>query len=412
MAESEEWAFLEQCAPVEDVDEAARALMGAVIHGVLDHVGAKDLERWNLDSVDDVTLGRIRSVMNRGDTGLHGCGFEYAVHAALNDNSRIPQSVRGIVTTTVTSEVAVILDQLDVPVSGWSNPLRAVMVGSERRTRQGGERGEGQGTALREFDVRVRDELGLGALIWGSREVGPQALWPLVPDLRCTTARRDARNPSDATRRGYHQLPPELSRLWQADLLIGGADVRRTDAVKDALTVLDLPFVGLPTAWVAATVKYPRRRAEPGPGIHLAIETAYGGSGNPVRSERIQRTGHQGLRGVRLPLDGDFVRAFNRAYSLLTTWVFLGTKRAHPRDVPEFASRRLYSFLADSRSRRARALAEELLRHGSDIPAADFAAELNGGENGDVVQVVNTPKTDEASVRNTTIAPLPEAIAA
>jgi hypothetical protein len=125
-------ALLLQQEPVDDQERAVIGLMGSVLLGAIDHVGAKDLRRHNHTEPSQLKLGELIRVFTRGDNGLHGCAFEHAVHSAINGDSGIPQPVRDCVVTATSGQVQLLLRDLGVPTDGWPGGLRSVTFGMGR----------------------------------------------------------------------------------------------------------------------------------------------------------------------------------------------------------------------------------------------------------------------------------------
>ncbi len=120
-----------------------------------------------------------------------------------------------------------------------------------------------------------------------SRGADPVRLADIVPMLRCpggrmTHTRRPEMYPVGPT------VPENLSNLWQSDLLLGGAAVRRTPQIEAVLT--GPPCT--PTAWVSATLKYRARTVTAGAGLHLGVQT--GSSAGRGTAVQLQRTRFRG----------------------------------------------------------------------------------------------------------------------
>src|SRR5665648_243557 len=87
---------------------AVRSLLGACLLGTLEHYGRRDHRAHKTASRNDVRLVDLHDVVRRGDHGLHGCAFEYAVHEAINGAPGIPEPVRSAVASVVSAEVGVL----------------------------------------------------------------------------------------------------------------------------------------------------------------------------------------------------------------------------------------------------------------------------------------------------------------
>lgn len=321
-------------------EQAVRALMGACLLGALDHVGAADLRRWEIADRRGVTLAQLSRVFLRRDSGLHGCGFEYAVDAAINGSLAIPAAVRDTILTATSGQVQLILQALGVPTDGWNSGLRSVMYGVERRARP-------------ERMAALETALGKQALLWPCSGADPVRLLDVLPLARCPgPIRRPNRNiASDRP-----QLPDNLSRLWKTDLLLGGARVLPTEQVQAVLA--GPPFA--PTAWVSASLKYHSGLLEAGPGLHLGIETAFKGAGRRPRTALFREL--SGMPVITLPLDGDFVRAFHRANASLALVIKAGLGRhLHPAYAPDRRIEQYGSWFGARRSQPVVDIAEELL---------------------------------------------------
>jgi len=323
-----------------DPDEqraAVRALMGTCLFGILDHYGARDQERDKTSGREDVRLSHLVKVVKRGDTGLHGCGFEYAVHETLNNAAGIPLPLRLAVSSAVSAEVGALYQLLGVPFTSWPTSVRSVMFGVERNAHSLGR-------------TQVESQLGPGALIWPGPGQDPLGLTELVPY---------AAVPSFSQLRWHNSvsgLSPSVSDLWKTDLFLGGAHVERTEVVRrvagDAIA----------TAWVTASLKYRRGKVVGGRGLHLGLETSFNGRPNHHSTE-VSRRMFGDLQVLTLPVDGSFVSAFNRAWRTVNAALRYGLARsANPSRHPRWAS----------------PLVEELGRRRSE-PVVDVANDLISG---------------------------------
>lgn len=307
--------FVQQLEPVDDSQvrqrRPVRALLGACLLGTLEHYGQRDHEANGTTTRENVRLVDLRRVVIRDDKGLHGCGFEYAVHEAINGESGIPEAVRSCVSSVVSAEVGAMYERLGVPFIRWTPAVKSVMFAVEKQHRDP-ER------------LRVRSQLGDGALIWAAAGQNPHLLGPLLPLATCSSFSRPPRIAQGGLRSDDPNLPEELSHMWKADLFLGGAVVESTQEV--AALVGD----ETPTAWVSATVKYTARRVIGGPGLHLGLQSSYLPRGK-FHGLVVDRSRHDGLSVLTLPLDGDFVRTFNRAWRTLDIALRRNlTRHAHP----------------------------------------------------------------------------------
>ena len=374
-------AWIEQEAPVADHRAAVRTLVGACLLGALEHVGTADLARAGRSSREDVRLVDLRATFRKRDSGLHGCGWEFAVHAALHDSASIPSSIRNGVLTALSSEVGAIFGRQGVPVRGWgSGGLRSVMYGLERARRDG------------YLDVVVAD-LGAHSLIWPGPGASPYRLAPLIPELHRCPRQMGLRNRQWETELVElpRQLPPALSGLWKTDLFLGGATVELTKEVTRLLGSRLDRADGPPTAWLAATVKYRRGTARPAAGLHLGIESSYTPKSARVVAGATRRI-VDGMPVVTLGLDSAFAHAFNQAWSLTESLL----TSLHPTRVP-------LSWL--------RELGRDLRNH-RDQPVVELAEELLAGGQRDLMSVKPAVAVSEKVSFGATVAPLPLVTAA
>jgi hypothetical protein len=348
---------------------AVRALLGACLLGTLQHHGRGDHEVTGGTSREDVRLIGLRRVVIRGDDGLHGCAFEYAVHEAVNRAGGIPEPVASAVASVVSAEVGALYTELGVPFTAWSPGVRSVMFAVEKQ-HDDPER------------LRVRAQLGDGALIWAGAGPEPYLLGEVLPSCAIPSRYRHGRR--RATGRALPALPPALSQVWRTDLFLGGATVDRTPAVADLVGSAE------PTAWISATVKYRARQVVGGPGLHLGLESGFVyGRRHPLETTRSRRAG---LRVLTLPVDGEFMEAFNRAWRVLVQVLVFGAPRyAHPaRIAPE-------DF----------ALAEELGRRRREF-VVDVAHDLlHSGQSGVAAQVVRPGNPAASAGRTPLVVPVP-----
>ena len=151
-------------------------------------------------------------------------------------SAAIPAAVRDTVLTAVSGQVQLIFRDLGVPTDGWATGLRSVMYGVERRGRP-------------DRMAALAAALGEQALSWPQAGAGPVRLLDVLPLAVCGGFSSSGKRSSHAD---GPALPEELSRLWQTDLLLGGASVVPTDQVR--AVVSNQPYAA--TAWVSASLKY------------------------------------------------------------------------------------------------------------------------------------------------------------
>jgi hypothetical protein len=355
--------WLRQAEPVENFDAARLALLGACLLGVLDH----HRKRPGTGSVGraDATVGDLRRVFLRGDKGLHGCGFEYAVHAAVNHWQAIPDDVCRATVAELTEAVSRIYDRLGIECLGWpAGGLRSVRFGVERDNVE-----------------EVIAQLGSAALLWPARGAEPYLLAELLPHARCPAGSRRYR--SVRLDQSRVPLPEDVAMLWKTDLFLGGK------VVADS-------FGPGATAWVAASVKYPARTLRSGPGLHLGVETSWFPSTHPCAAKRAVLTTHRDqndLHVVTLPLDGDFVHAFNSAFHALRTFCRnTSTRSKHPVDYPDYGFRWLMGYLEDHRGDRVVDVAERLLRGGQRGLVEPIAFDLDADGVSGRIRLVPVPR--------------------
>ena len=364
----ERQTWIHQAAQVEDHDRAKNALLAACLLGALDHFGKADMERHQLANRMDATVTHLRQVFQRGDRGLHGCGFEYAVHAAVNDAPEIPADIRGATVAALTEAVVRKYDELGIDTLGWSRGgLRSVMFGVERSWR---------------FD-RVIAEVGPDAMFWSRRGADPYSIADVMPFTVCRGF-----SVAGKRRANDRQVPDDLTHLFKTDLFLGG---------KVAV------FGNAPsaTAWLSASVKYRARSLETGPGLHLGVETSW----RPMPATYATRvdavTSHRrkdDMHVVTLPLDGEFVHTFNSAYMALREFCTktLLTKHPHPTEQPDRYFRRLAAFLYDHRDLRVVDVAEVLRTLGQPDVVEAFHPAETAPEQGDRMRLVPVPHQDAA----------------
>lgn len=346
-------ALLLQNEPVNDHERAVISLMGSVLLGAIDHVGAKDLRHRGHTKPSQIKLGELISVFTRSDTGLHGCAFEHAVHSAINGDPGIPQPVRDCVLTATSGQVQLLLRDLGVPTDGWQGGLRSVMFGMEKSSRDN-------------WLAPILDHLGTDALLWPDARSGPVQLNQMLTRAaelgwqRGFSTAGVAGAPAHA--RSGPRMPDNLRNLSRTDLLLGGARVR-TDALPADVILTDPPYA--PTAWISASLKWQAHRVKLGQGLHLGIETDYKWAirkHGPASMFRITDDGHPVLT---LPLDGIFVRAFIRANYIVRTAMRRRLRASiHPVDAPDTLTRQLQGHLAQRKSDLAIDVAYELLQRG------------------------------------------------
>jgi hypothetical protein len=347
--------------PVEHA-AAVRGMLGACIQGALEHFGRADHARTGTTHVSEVRLCDIDRVLLRNDKGIHGHGFEWAVHSVVNGMPGIPEHLTRRVQQDLAAHAGAVLEQLGVRWLHLGEGLRSVMYGVERRSR--GEVGD-------------RGVLDAGALLWAQRGEDPFLLRDLIPKLgpsgfsrkfssaRSTELVVEPQNPLERLRQT--DVPRSVSYLWRADLLLGGIVLDPTPYL------LDLTAGAAPTAWLSATLKYPAGRLEGGAGLHLGIDTNYRYGRSPAdRPEHPWRD--DGLRHVQLRVEDDFLSVFNAAWRLLRTAAAEGFPRhAHPTKFEQtYAS--IIGELGRRRHELAASLAADLL-HGSPIARIVSTAE-------------------------------------
>lgn len=287
-----------------DHGAALRGMLGACILGALEHYGRADHRRNNTTTIADVQLGHLDRVLWRNDHGVHGHGFEWAVHSVLNNVPGIPPYICRRVQQDLAAHTGAVLDVLGVHWNHVGGGLRSVMFGIERASRS--RFGNG-------------GELDAGALLWPTRGEHPFLLPDLLPKLHGptgfskTTALNGGNRPPVNRFEHLRQpdVPRSVSHLWRADLLIGGV------AVEPTPDLLAITGCAEPTAWLAATLKYTAGKLEGGAGLHVGIDT---NTRNGQRSNRpVTHWRPDGLRHVQLRVEDDFLRVFNSAWRLLRT---------------------------------------------------------------------------------------------
>lgn len=218
-------------------------MTGAALLGVLDHASVRDLEQANVSSKNDLSVSGLIRVVKRGDHGLHGCGFEYAVHETLNGASALPERFRQTVTSVVSAEVGAIFQRHGAPVVSWGDGVRSVMFGLE----------EAHDPGRADVLAKMGPEpvLFIDGVAWRLAEHRPNARLPKRGPSPYPVAGRD--RPEKWCRQLSNDLPDELGWLWKTDLFLGGAPVQ-APVMPGHVTLQEA------TAWTTATLKYRHRQ--------------------------------------------------------------------------------------------------------------------------------------------------------